>query len=211
MDTDQQSKPADGPGSAEPEPPFKVDDRRHWACADREEDDATPADEAPSPSEPSAVAEYRRRAEAAEAKLIEYSAAFQRAQAEHEQFRERMLRDVDRRVELKFGGLVEELLDLVDDLDLALAHATGSAAIETLAHGVRLARDRFLAALARAGVERVDPDGTAFDPNVAEAIRLDPVSDPARDGTVTETLRAGYRIGERVLRAARVAVGRLES
>jgi molecular chaperone GrpE len=58
------------------------------------------------------------------------------------------------------------------------------------------------------GVERIDPAGEPFDPNLAEAIGVEPVEDEAMDGKVTRTYRAGYVLGERVLRPARVAVGK---
>lgn len=188
---------------------IRVEDKRHWAREGNGDEDAPPEDAAePAAAVPSFVEEHRRRAEAAESKLREYIAAFQQSKTEHEQFRERLLRDVDRRVELKFADLVESLIDGLDDLDLALAHVAGSAD-ETLRHGVTLARDRIVAALARNGVVRIEVDGSEFDPNIAEAMRLDPVSDPGLDGKITATLRPGYRLGERVFRPARVAVGRL--
>ena len=58
------------------------------------------------------------------------------------------------------------------------------------------------------GVERVDPAGETFDPNLAEAIGMEPVEDESMDGRVTRTYRPGYRLGERILRPARVAVGK---
>ena len=201
--------PGDDDGAAAPEPAMKVEDRRHWARDPDEDPVGAEPEAAPSDAAP-ILDEQRVRAESAERKLREYIAAFQQATKEQEQFRERLLRDVDRRVDLKFGELVENLIDGLDDLDLALAHVE-SPADAPLARGVALARDRFVAALARHGVERIDVAGTDFDPNIAEAIRLDPVNDPALDGKVTATLRPGYRIGERVFRPARVAVGRLSS
>jgi molecular chaperone GrpE (heat shock protein) len=80
--------------------------------------------------------------------------------------------------------------------------------VAPLARGVALARDRFLAALQKAGVERLELNGTPFDPNVAEAVRLVPVDSPEDDGAVVETMRPGYVLGERIIRPARVAVGR---
>jgi molecular chaperone GrpE len=74
-----------------------------------------------------------------------------------------------------------------------------------------LARDRFLATLERHGVTRLSLDGEEYDPNLAEAMRVDAVDDPERSGKVTETLRPGYRLGDRVVRPAQVAVGRLRS
>jgi molecular chaperone GrpE len=204
------SLPGEDDRAGADEQTMKVEDKRHWA-RERDADDTTGEETRDAPSTtPSFVDELRLRAEAAEHKLRDYIAAFQQARTEHEQFRERLLRDVDRRVDLKFGELVENLVEGLDDLDLALTHVE-AASDDALARGVALARDRFVAALARHGVVRIDVAGADFDPNVAEAIRLDPVSDPALDGKVTTTLRPGYRIGERVFRPARVAVGRLAS
>jgi molecular chaperone GrpE len=184
--------------------PFRVQDRRHWA----EEREAEPDEESSVPKQPTLIDEFRARAESAEQKLQEYIDAFKRFKAEHEEFRERLNRDVDRRVELKFGELVSELLDSVDDLDLALEHSSQVPEAEPLAQGVELARKRFLGVLERHGVSRVIPDGEEFDPNEAEAVRVDPVDSAERNHRVTETIRPGYRLGERVIRAARVAVGR---
>lgn len=192
--------------SPDGEPTLRVEDRRHWARADRDDEDD--ASEPEAARQPTVVDEYRRRAEEAEARLHEYIAAYKTAEAEHEAFRERLLRDVDRRVDLKFGELVHELLDGLDDLDVALGHVEGVAEAEPLARGVTLVRDRFLATLQRNGVEPVRPDGEPFDPNESEAVRVDPVDDPGLDAKVTETLRPGYRLGDRVIRPAKVAVGK---
>ena len=188
-------------------PTIKVEDKRHWARADAGSDEAGSVETSPFPT---IVDEFRRRAEAAERQLHDYISAFKQAQAETDQVRERLARDVDRRVDLKFGSLVTEMLETVDHLDLALGHALGVPGAEALARGVALARDQFLATLERHGVERLDPHGSEFDPNVAEALRVDPVDDPLRDGTVTETVRPGYKLGDRVIRPARVAVGRFQ-
>jgi len=184
---------------------FKVQDRRHWAREDRDDEET---DDSPS-TRPTIIEKYEERARAAEARLQEYIAAFKEAQAEHDAFRERLGRDVDRRVTLQFGELISELLLSVDDLELALHHAEQVPEAKPLADGVALARDRFLAALEKRGVEKLDPAGDEFDPNTSEALRVDPVDDPDRDGKVTETLRPGYRLGDHVVRPARVAVGRV--
>jgi len=189
-------------------PTLKVEDRRHWARQVRDEDEGP---EAPASTAPTIVDELRSRAEAAERRLQEYIEAFKAAQVEQERVRARLARDVERKADLRFGSLVAELLDSVDDLDLALDHVRDVEAAASLAEGVALARDRFLAALERAGVERLDPLGETFDPNSDEAVRVDPVDDAERDGVVTETLRPGFRLGDLVVRPAKVAVGRVAS
>ncbi len=206
-DTDLPAATEAGGESRADKPGVKVKDRRHWA---REKDAAAEEGEAePTSTLPTVVDEFRKRAEAAEAKLQEYIAAFKQAQAEQEEFRARLSRDVDRRVDLKFGNLVADLLDAVDDLDLALAHVEGVPQAAPIAQGVSLARDRFLTTLQRHGVVRMQLDGEPFDPNLAEAVRVDEVDSAERNGKVTETVRVGYALGDRVVRAARVAVGRL--
>lgn len=192
-------------GPTEEDETYKVEDRRHWQQSDSPEE-TEPADLAPA--RPSIVEEYRQRAEAAEKKLLEYVEAFKQHKAEQEEVRERLSRDVERRVELGFGELVSELLETADDLDLSLAHIQGVPEAQPLAQGVAMARDRFLGILERHGITKLVPAATAFDPNEAEAVRVDAVDSPEADGVVTETLRPGYRLGERVLRAAQVAVGR---
>jgi len=77
--------------------------------------------------------------------------------------------------------------------------------------GVSLARERFLTALSKAGLERIEPVGEPYDPNVAEAAGILPVADPAAHDTVVQLERVGYRLSGRVVRPARVLVGRLVS
>lgn len=187
----------------EPADEFRIEDRRHWTRGD---DVPEPAEEEPRPA--GAVDELRRRAEDAESKLQEYIAAFKQREREQDDFRARLTADVERRVDLRFGDVLAELLETIDELDLALAHGAGVEAARPLVEGVSMVRDRFLTTLERNGVESIEPQGEPFDPQVAEALRIDPVDDPARGGTVTEVLQRGFRLGDRVIRPARVAVGR---
>ncbi|MDH3627975.1 MAG: nucleotide exchange factor GrpE [Acidobacteriota bacterium] len=185
---------------------FKVKDRRHWADEDGlgDEDLAETA----APATPTIIDEYRDRTERAEQKLQDYIDAFKGFKDEQEQVRARLDRDVNRRVALKFGELVASLLESLDELDLALRHAEGIEAARPLAEGIAMTRRRFLQTLESHGVQPITPDGEPFDPNVAEALRVDAVDRSDAHDRVTETLRTGYRLGDLVIRPARVAVGR---
>jgi len=183
---------------------FRVDDRRHWQQdGEGAEDELTEA----APIKPTIIDEYRERAETAERKLHEYIDAFKQFRKEQEDVRVRLNRDVQRKVALQFGELVGELLNSIDDLDLALAHVGEGEGAQSLARGVQMVRNKFIETLERHGVERMEPDGEEFDPNTTEAIRMDSVGED-EDGRITETLRPGYRLGEHIIRAAQVAVGR---
>jgi len=205
-DRNETDLPVEQSDSTEPEDEsFRFEDRRHWV----REEDGSESSAPPGPRAPSLIDEYRVRAEAAEQKLQDYIEAFKQFRQEQDDFRGRLNRDVDRRVELKFGSLVHELLEALDNLDLALEHVSDVPEAAPLAEGVGLARKRFLEVLERNGVTQVSPEG-AFDPNEAEAVRVDPVSDRELAGAITAVLRPGYRLGDRVIRPARVAVGRHE-
>lgn len=201
-----------------PDHEIKVRDRRFSARRDSGdspdaadvEDRGDAAPQTPA-IDPAAFEALKARADGAERKLREIQAAFVAAKTELDATRARLERDLDRRVEIKFADLVADLLDSADDLDRAIEHGRSIEAAAPVVAGVVLARDRFLAALGKAGLERIDPVGQPYDPNVAEAAGLVPVSDPEAHDTVVTLERAGYKLGDRVVRPARVVVGRLVS
>jgi molecular chaperone GrpE (heat shock protein) len=92
-----------------------------------------------------------------------------------------------------------------------MEHGRSIPAAAPVVEGVALARDRFIGALVKAGLERIDPVGEPYDPNVAEAAGIVPVSDPAGHDMVAAVERVGYRLAGRIIRPARVLVGRLVS
>ena len=103
--------------------------------------------------------------------------------------------------------LARELLPAVDDLDRALTAAqnAGDGADDTLVSGIKLVHADVIAALSRVGIEQYSPQGEPFDPQHHEAIAQQPVPGAA-SGTVVEVYQRGYRLGETVLRPARVVV-----
>jgi molecular chaperone GrpE len=107
------------------------------------------------------------------------------------------------------AALAKELLPALDNLDRALADVPTSegGGEDPLLAGVRLVRSELSAALARAGIESFSPVGEAFDPSLHEAVATaDCSADGAPSGTVVEVYQSGYRLGESVIRPARVVV-----
>jgi molecular chaperone GrpE len=109
-----------------------------------------------------------------------------------------------------------ELLPALDDFERALAHAeaeeedAGAHAAEGggshhLTKGIRLVQQQMVNALQRAGIEPFSPLGEKFDPHLHEAVASTPV-EGTESGTVIEVYQAGYRLGDDVLRAAKVVV-----
>lgn len=126
----------------------------------------------------------------------------QRLQAEFENYRKRAARDQQALVARAHERLVKELLPILDDLGRALeaAEQHEEAALED---GVRLVHKQLVDVLAKEGLTEIETDG-AFDPHVHEALLAQP-SD-AEAGTVIEVLQKGYRLGDHVLRPARVTI-----
>src|SRR5215207_624687 len=152
----------------------------------------------------------------------EYLALAQRAKADFENYRKRAARestDAERRGR---ASLARDLVPAIDNLERALRAAgidpnarrtvDGEApseevsAQEALARGLALVYQELHAALGRAGVFSYDPAGERFDPASSEAVSTRQANDGVETGTVVETLERGYRVGEQVLRPARVIV-----
>jgi molecular chaperone GrpE len=134
----------------------------------------------------------------------EYLALAQRTQADFENYRKRVARESALAQERGVAKLVKELLPALDNLDRALAAAAED---DPLLEGVRLVRSELSAALARVGVESFAPLGQKFDPALHEAMATTSQPGSGReDGTIVEVYQPGYRLGEHIIRPARVVV-----
>jgi molecular chaperone GrpE len=136
--------------------------------------------------------------EAVVAERDEYLDQLKRVAAEFDNYRKRAARDQ----ELLVARAVRELLPVLDDLERAL-NAAEEHEEAKLEEGVRLVHRQLADALRKEGLEELPTDGQ-FDPHVHEALLSQPSE--ADSGTVIEVLQKGYRLGDRVLRPARVVV-----
>src|SRR5262249_38756199 len=127
------------------------------------------------------------------------------ALAELEDTKQRVRRDLDRQLELHRSQVLEELLPVLDNLERSLNAADPRG---PLYEGVRLVHNQFLSALAKFGLERRSALGQRFDPRLHDAVAVIPTDDPAKDGVVVSELEPAYVVGERVVRPAKVQVGR---
>jgi molecular chaperone GrpE len=149
------------------------------------------------------VDELKERA----AKAGEYLALAQRTQADFENYRKRAARETAAATQRGAMKLAKELLPAVDNLERALAHApeAGREEEDAFVAGVKAVHADLIAALQRAGIEGYSPEGERFDPTLHEAVAQQPF-EGFSPGTVVEVFQRGYRIGESVLRPARVVV-----
>ena len=137
----------------------------------------------------------------------DYKDHWLRAAADLDNVRKRARRDVAAAEALGVVRLARELLPAIDNFERALAAAEAQPENRDhhLTDGIRLVKDELLGALARVGIEPDSPQGEPFDPHRHEAVAQQPV-DGAPSGTIVEVYSQGYRIGDDVLRAAKVVV-----
>lgn len=188
---------------SKPASDFQVSDRRFWV----QDEDATEKASIPQTRYPSYIEELRARTEAAEQKLQE---KLKRLDEENAAYRERLARRAEQQKEQEVAGLIAGFLEVLDNLERALESSAGNAEPEVVRTGVELTLNLFLQRLAAAGVVCPDLRGETFDPNLAEAVGMDPVSDPGQDGRVVAVVQKAYILGGTLLRPARVRVGRYE-
>jgi molecular chaperone GrpE len=138
-----------------------------------------------------------------EAERDEYLALAQRVQADFDNYRKRALRDQERLVAHAHERLVRDLLPILDDLERALDAAEAHEEAK-LVEGVQLVEKSLRAALKKEGLTEIETDGE-FDPHVHEAMLTQP-GNGAEPGSVLQVLQRGYRVGDRVVRPAKVIV-----
>ena len=200
------------PGAPEGHDASRAHAERPQAEAELRAQPGTPQPGAPAAGQDGAETPSDLEALAAKAaKADEYLALAQRTQADFENYRKRAARDATAAQERGAAKLALALLPAIDNLDRALAHADevvaadGGNGAESLVAGLRHVHSDLISALGNVGIERYSPEGEPFDPQYHEAVAQQPV-EGAQPGVVVEVYQRGYRMGENVVRPARVVV-----
>jgi len=188
MTKDKSQHPAGPPDPAQPTPP--------------------PIEHGGALVEPAPEAVTRLESELGEARvqLAQSIDKYLRLAAEFENFKKRSVRE---RTELRARAqaeLLERLVDALDDL-ARFAHVDpGQTDSKTMHDGIDMVDRKFWKALDTLGVVRLDQTGVPFDPNLHEAVTMQPATDAAQDHTVGAVLQPGYKMGDTLIRPARVVV-----
>lgn len=148
-------------------------------------------------------AELRSKIEELEARLRRVSAAYQQKQDEIEGVKRRLEERAAIAEEIRRGEVVASLFEPVENLHRSLESAKG----HTSEQGLRMVYGQFMSALHKLGLEEVPGVGAPFDPSLHEAIATQPVTAEDQDGVIQAVFSAGYRIGKRLIRPARVVIG----
>jgi molecular chaperone GrpE len=184
----------------EPEEPAIQDKRKIDPETGEPRAETPAADRAPEEAEQLSDEDLALLADAERDLVAEYREIAARAQADLKNFRTRVERDRAANREAVIAEVIRSLLPVIDDLDRADAHGD-------LVEGapLTLVSQKLRAGFEKYGLRRVGEVGEVFDPNLHEAVVHLP--DPDAEGeTVTDVIQIGYALGDRLLRAAKVAV-----
>ena len=130
------------------------------------------------------------------------------ALAELQDAKLRLSRDAQKQRERLAGEVLARLLPILDNLERSFDVDPRTTNVAAVLDGVKLVHTQLLTALGDFGLERRSAVGTRFDPAWHDAVAVVPTADPAKDGVVVAEVEPAYVVGDRVVRPARVQVGR---
>lgn len=131
-----------------------------------------------------------------------------RVLAEMENLRKRVAKEKEDHLKYATESLVEDLLPVLDNLDLAIGHAGDNPACKDLRLGVEMTRRAFLDVLKSRGIEECGEVGEMFDPQIHEAVGMEENSSYP-DGRVINVVQKGFRLHTRLIRPAKVIINKI--
>jgi len=197
VDAEENDIPAQAEPGQESQAPGQAEEK-----PEPDEPGAEEEEELPPPT-PGEHKELRQQA----AKAEEYYDRLQRQVAEADNLRKRLAKEKQDAIRYANESLIEELLPTMDSFEMAISAARDSDdnAIDSLKTGIEMVYTQLRRTLEEVGVTEIDAVGQAFDPSQHEAVSRRK-TDEAEEGTVLEQTRKGYRLRDRLLRAASVVV-----
>lgn len=133
-------------------------------------------------------------------------AGWQRAQADYQNLKKESTQSSIDSIRLANKGLIENLIPVFDNFELAIKHLPKDLQDNNWVQGVVYIHKQLQDILIAEGVEIVDPIGNIFDPNIHEAVDITEIQDQSKKNTIIEVLQVGYKLNGNLIRSARVKV-----
>ena len=143
----------------------------------------------------------------AEAKIAELQDRYLRQAAEFDNYRKRTMKEKADLIKSAAEKVMVAELPIVDDMDRALDNMEKGMDADACIEGFKLIAQKFKNTLAQQGLEKIETDGQDFDTDFHEAIALIPAPTEELKGKILDCVQAGYKLGDKVIRHAKVAVG----
>ena len=191
--------------NAEPEPAkYSVTDRRHWVVEDLEE--ATD----PQDRLPTYVEQLKLEVATKDERLKEYIAAYKNKTAENDEFRKRLERENEGRLDQIKANFFKKILPVLGNFKRAIQSAQSPDDFESFKQGVEMITAQMTQQLVENGVETISAKGRKYDPNTDEVLMTVATDDPDQEGLVVEELEPGYQFKGKLLQPAKVNVAKLK-
>ena len=191
-------------------PKISVVDRRHWVHEDEDSNGEETSEKKTEEKLPTYVEQLKKDAEDKDKRLREYIAAYKDKNSENDEFRNRLQKENETRLDQFKAILFARLLPVLDNLKRAAESASQSNDIDSLQKGINLVINQFTRELKDNGVETISSVGEKFDPKIHEAFLTVETADAAQDEMVIEELEPGYRYKEKLIKAAKVKITKLK-
>ena len=189
---------------------ISVVDRRHWAHEDEDSNGEETSGKDSSEKLPTYVEQLKKDAEDKDKRLREYISAYKDKNSENDEFRSRLQKENETRLDQFKAILFARLLPVLDNLKRAAESALQSKDLDSLQKGIDLVINQFTRELKDNGVEAISSIGEKFDPKAHEAFLTVETEDAAQDEIIIEELEPGYRFKEKLIKAAKVKIAKLK-
>lgn len=197
--------PQAGDENGEMKPSYTVNDRRYWADERDAEKEITPEESLVKP--PAYVEALEEELRKKDETLKQYIAQYKSAKSEMNVAIGRIEKEKAREVNFRIAELARAFLTILDDLAAATdAARKGDASV---AQGLELILQRIKTTLGNIGIIEIECINKPHNPAIHDAVAVEPVSEPEKDGIIIEVLKKGYMLGDVLVRPSSVVVGKL--
>ena len=187
------------------EPEINIVDRRS-SILDEEE-----IEEAIEERLPTYVERLKQEAEEKDKRLREYIAAYKEKSGEDDEFRKRLEKDNDVRLDQFKTNLFSRLIPILDNLNRAIQATGSNKDFDALHQGMEMVAKQFARELKNNEVQKIDTQSRKFNPQTDEVVMTEETTDPEQDNTIVEELEPGYIFKDKLIKAAKVKVAHLKT
>lgn len=159
---------------------------------------------------PTYVERLKQEAEEKDKRLREYIAAYKEKSGEDDEFRKRLEKDNDIRLDQFKANLFSRMIPILDNLSRAIQTTDSNKDFESLHQGVEMVAKQFARELKNNNVEKIDTQNRKFDPKTDEVVMAEDTTDPEQDNMIVQELEPGYIFKDKLIKAARVKVAHLK-
>ena len=160
---------------------------------------------------PTYVERLKQEAEEKDKRLREYIAAYKEKSGEDDEFRKRLEKDNDIRLDQFKANLFSRLIPILDNLNRAIEATSSNKDFEVLHQGMEMVTKQFARELKNNDVQKIDTQNRKFNPKTDEVVMAEETTDPEQDNAIVAELEPGYIFKDKLIKAARVKVAHLKT